>query len=167
MAITVQEVKEFLKNNSYAIIITGLEDGCKVEFPDKKSAPQIDTKTVVFKYEDGSMYCNNYAQKKPEYAFRLITSCFILKWCSHLGYHSKYLILNDKDDKEIFNGDILDVIPQPNDKEQKEKDEILINIFCEAWPTLFHESFDALAKECDVLEGYELVKQIFLEGKDE
>jgi hypothetical protein len=163
---TVAEIKKFLKKHNYTVKILSAHDGCQVLFPDRKSSPKLDTNIIDFSYKEGQLYCNGNSITIPEYSFRTLTSCFILKWCLQIGYQAKYLILVDKEGKELTEGsDILDVLPAPTNKDLRLKERNLITIFCEAWPDGFAEDYDKIASDYGVEEAYVLVKRIFLEKK--
>lgn len=165
---TVQEIKGFLKELNYVVTIAERDNGCEVTFPDRASSPKLDSKTAIFSYNEGVMRCNESSGNVPEYAFRLLACALILKWCILIGYNSKYLILLDKDGNELPDAsDILEILKEPEDKVQKEKDANLIAIFVEAWPAGFSDDYDAIAAEYKVEEGYSLVKRVFVEKKDE
>src|SRR5688572_6337333 len=143
---TVQEIKKFLKQHKYVVSISAKENGCEAVFPDRKSKPTLDTNIATFTYNDGIMTCNDSSGHIPEYAFRLLTSCLILKWCFQIGYQSKYIVLFDKDGKELpETSDILEILPRPEDEEEREKDSNLIGIFCEAWPAAFPDVYNEVA----------------------
>jgi len=157
---------EFLKKHNYIVSVKELKDGLEVKFPELKTRFIVKpARTITYLIKRGknpklTIKESGEVVKIPEYAIRLYIGSLITKHCIEIGYNFDYLVVYDRHDKELGLGieKVEEIMKAP--KVNTEKEELLIDMFNKCGEVGIIESFDNIAKDLGISEGFALIKSL-------
>lgn len=158
------EIEEFLEQNDYLAVAKPAENGILLILPESRFLHENVLKEGLYqiRYEDTNAILSLDEEELievPAYSARWRIAIDICNTLHYMGYPMDYLCVKDYDDTKVgFGFRFIEYMPEPDNKEEKEKDGILQEVFTEAWKEGFPIKYELVAKNMDVLEGYNALK---------
>jgi len=171
-----RDILKFFEKHDYVTrVVAGDTEGlgCTVTFPSQKMLGGDDQETIcVYQIQEDPMPCgvHYYSSESfkptfidcPAYASRLIIFQDILMKTERLKLSSKFIIYYDEEGNELSSdATFIDLIKAPDNEEQAQLEEKLVEIFYAAYPNFTKEFLDLADKE-NVSKGYELIHLAYL-----
>lgn len=163
-------IAKLLDKLGYRVIVYATDNGCVVEFPERKQAPLLHSALVSVQYTEDGVYVqhndtygtelHSTTHKCPSYAQRLLLNYYIMSMCIMIQYSLYYIKFMNDVDEEVLEQEFFHLIRSPYMSEDMEKKEaILGQILMPCMIHGFDEQYKQLAQEHDVLEGFLAIQQ--------
>lgn len=169
------DLKELLKKRNYITRITKDGDGCIIQFPHPKlthrGSELVEYVQFQRKQETGlNVYTSLDTNNKrfipmPEYVFRFFIMCEI--WCLHIEWDLPLdLVVYLDESKNEFN-DIENIIKEPTNTEDVQKEKFLKTLCLEAYKDNFPKEYRQVAITHGIDAGYQTILKFFDKSEDE
>lgn len=147
-------VREFLKENDYCIIAEITDHGCIVVFP---VSLDMDDEFYEYVIEDGKLNGVEY----PKYAIRPFILSAIFRRATLMMYDPDAISFN-VDDDEVCEGRFMDSILIDLTDEELTKEASLVWLITECVRDGFTRANYKTAKKRKIVEGYNIIKELFV-----
>lgn len=163
------EVEEFLEKNNYLVVVKPTDTGILLILPDGKfrheSIPLNNLYEIHYRDEVADILLNTEELLQvPAYAARMAVATHIVSTCEFMRYSPEYICVKNQEDLKVGHGiKFIDYMEYPENEEQVEKDLQFNEIFTLAWVDGFPIEYEIMAKNLDMYEGYQEVRDILSE----
>jgi len=166
------KIKDNLTKIDYSVKLNKTSGLVVLTLPGQKNKlTNIEPKYITYEFKKNKIIKNLNGKsdiiKAPSYSLKMLAILDIILECNRLNYPPELINFNDETSKSIDNVDnepISKIFMLLGDNKCSKKEQDLITIVSYGIENGFSPEIDSLSEQSKVNEGYQIVKQIFLQG---